>query len=150
MGQEPINNDILEEKQSSPYSHLSWRYFGAFRCLCTVKCFFFGKNAPKRESNAFAEQAEALLTDVSNDETLKKGEQLLKLQREVENTRARRRLEHWACRVIVCYLLFVFVLILLNGASQIIFPQIFTTHGFISDAVMTVVCIYQLKSEPVY
>jgi hypothetical protein len=78
-------------------------------------------------------------TEYSNDETLKKGEQLLKLQREMENTRARRRLEHWACRVIVCYLLFVFVLILLNGASQIVFPHVFVNHGFISDTVMTVV-----------
>ena len=36
-------------------------------------------------------------------------------------------------------MLSVFVLVILNGLSQLIWPTVFSDHGFISDTVMTVI-----------
>lgn len=131
----------LQGTPKSPYAHLPWKYFGIWRGLCTAKCYVFGRKPPIKETNTFSEQAEALLANIEGSDAavIDKGKELLKLQREVENTRARRRLERWACKIIVLYLLFVFLLVLLNGLSQIIYPAIFVEHGFISDTVMTVI-----------
>lgn len=132
---------VFDAKQPSPYAHLRWKYFLVYRALCTTKGVFFGRKEPVRESNTFAEQAESLLANIETSDvaTLDKGKELIKLQRLVEDTRARRRLERWACKIIAIYLAFVFVLILLNGASQMIYEDIFKEHGFISDTVMTVI-----------
>lgn len=129
---------LFKESNKSPYSHLSWKYYGAYRCVGTIKCFILGQRKIKTETNTFSETAEALISagDKTDRQTLKAGKDLLRLQRDVENTRARRRLEKWACRVIVAYLLFVFILMLLNGASMIWKPNLFQEHGFISDSVM--------------
>lgn len=140
MEQGPIieNDSLFEEPKKSPYSHLSWRYYGIYRCIGTIKCFIFGQRKIKSETNTFSETAEALISasNSADTQTLKAGKDLLRLQRDVENTRARRRLERWACKVIVAYLLFVFILLLLNGASMIWFKYIFNEHGFISDNVL--------------
>lgn len=129
---------LFEESDKSPYSHLSWKYYGIYRGIGTIKCFIFGHRKIKSETNTFGETAETLLSTVDkvDVETLKTGKDLLQLQRDVENTRARRRLEKWACKVIVAYLIFVFILILLNGASMIWVSRFFHGHGFISDSVM--------------
>ena len=134
-------DELLEDKPKSPYAHLPWRYFGVWRWMCTVKCFFVGRKPPMRETNTFSDLAETLLSKIESDDVaiLDKSKELIKLQREVENTRARRRLERWACKIIVIYLAFVFLLILLNGLSQIYFREVFNGHGFISDTVMTVI-----------
>lgn len=131
------NDRLFKETNKSPYSHLSWKYYGAYRCIGTIKCFILGQRKIKSETNTFSETAEALISanDKADTQTLKAGRDLLRLQRDVENTRARRRLERWACKVIVAYLLLVFILLLLNGASMIWFPNVFYKHGFISDNV---------------
>lgn len=136
-----MGGGILEDKPKSPYAHLSWKYYGVWRCMCTVKCFFVGRKPPKPETNTFSDLAETLMSNVESGDVaiLDKSKELIKLQREVENTRARRRLERWACKIIVLYLVFVFLLILLNGLSQIYFKEVFRDHGFISDTVMTVI-----------
>lgn len=130
--------NLFKESNKSPYSHLSWKYYGAYRCIGTIKCFILGQRKIKTETNTFSETAEALISagDKTDRQTLEAGKNLLKLQRDVENTRARRRLERWACKVIVAYLLFVFILMVLNGASMVWEPDIFKEHGFISDNVM--------------
>lgn len=129
---------LFKESRKSPYSHLSWKYYGMYRCIGTIKCFILGQRNFKVETNTFSETAEALISagDKTDRKTLKAGKDLLKLQRDVENTRARRRLERWACRVIVAYLLVVFILMLLNGVSMVWKPDLFKEQGFISDNVM--------------
>lgn len=67
-------------------------------------------------------------------EILEKCSQLLAQQRTLEDTRARRRLEKWATRVISWYLIVVCALILLNGGSFIFFFA-----GFITDQIMAVI-----------
>lgn len=131
-------DSLFNGSNKSPYSHLSWIYYGAYRCIGTIKCFILGQRKIKTETNTFSETAEALISagDKTDRQTLEAGKDLLKLQRDVENTRARRRLERWACKVIVAYLLLVFILMLLNGASMVWKPDLFKEHGFISDNVM--------------
>lgn len=131
-------DSLFNGSNKSPYSHLSWKYYGAYRCIGTIKCFILGQRKIKTETNTFSETAEALISagDKTDRQTLEAGKDLLKLQRDVENTRARRRLERWACKVIVAYLLLVFILMLLNGASMVWKPDLFKEHGFISDNVM--------------
>lgn len=140
MEQGPIieTESLFKESNKSPYSHLSWKYYGVYRCIGTLKCFILGQRKIKTETNTFSETAEALISagDKTDRQTLEAGKDLLKLQRDVENTRARRRLERWACKVIVAYLLFVFILMVLNGASMVWKPGLFKEHGFISDNVM--------------
>lgn len=133
--------DLFNENQKSPYAHLPWKYYGFWRGICTIKCFLCGKRNITIETNTFGETAETLIStwDKVDKDVLKVGKELLHLQRDVENTRARRRLEKWACIVIAVYLIFVFILILLNGLSMLWRPQIFKEHGFISDNVMTII-----------
>ena len=133
--------DPFQKSQKSPYAHLPWKYYGFWRGVCTIKCFFCGKRNITIETNTFGETAETLIStlDKVDKDTLQAGKELLHLQRDVENTRARRRLEKWACVVITVYLIFVFVLIILNGLSMIWKPSIFNEHGFISDNVMTII-----------
>lgn len=64
---------------------------------------------------------------------------LLIQQRIMDDTKARRRLERWARNTIVAYLAAVFLLVIMNGASRIIWNDVFTDHGFISDTAMTVI-----------
>lgn len=59
-------------------------------------------------------------------------------QRIMDDTKARRRLERWARNTIVAYLAAVFLLVIMNGA-WIIWNDVFTDHGFISDTAMTVI-----------
>ena len=144
MATQSINKgekDPFTEKHKSPYAHLPWKYYGFWRCVCTMKCFFCGKRNITIETNTFGETAEPLIStlDKVDKDTLQAGKDLLHLQRDVENTRARRRLERWACIVIVVYLTSVFLLILLNGLSMVWKPNIFDEHGFISDNIMTII-----------
>lgn len=55
------------------------------------------------------------------------------------NSSARQRLEAWACKTIIIYLVCVLLLVILNGVSRLIWPEIFTEQGFISDNVMYVI-----------
>ena len=53
-------------------------------------------------------------------------------QRIMDDTKARRRLERWARNTIVAYLAAVFLLVIMNGASRIIWNDVFTDHGFVN------------------
>lgn len=80
-----------------------------------------------------------LMTNTHDAFILEASRKLLGQQRTMDNTKARRRLEGWARKVIIWYLGLVGVLVVLNGVSRIIWPDIFKGQGFISDTVMTVI-----------
>ena len=82
---------------------------------------------------------ELLMNNAQDEFLLESSRKLLGQQRTMDNTKARRRLECWARKVIIWYLILVGVLVILNGLSRIIWPEIFTKEGFISDPVMTVI-----------
>lgn len=94
----------------------------------------------KEDPEFFISTARDLIANNTQDAfILDTSRKLLVQQRIMDDTKARRRLEKWARNIILCYLIIVFVLVVLNGVSQIIWNDIFKNHGFISDTVMTVI-----------
>lgn len=117
-----------------------------------IRNFFLGEKKPKKNLNKFSDIAETLIStipDDPNEELLIASGKLLEQQRILEDTRARRRLERWATRTIVCYLFAVFLLIIANGIVLIKYPtetveflgksQSVVRRGFITDSIMTVI-----------
>lgn len=107
-----------------------------------------GRKLSKRQKREFRQKkeeffitsAQELLANNTNDAfIIDSSRKLLVQQRIMEDTNARRRLEKWARNTIIIYLLIVFLLVLLNGMSQIVWPEHFDKHGFITDTVMTVI-----------
>lgn len=135
-------------------SLLSWKRYGAYKLFQYIKRFFRYK--PKQQSELDLEDVvRNLLSPFSDgaspipDDTINKCKELLQHQRTLEDTRARRRLEHWATKVISCYLVVVFIILLLSGFAEIIntmirqFCEIKSTAGtsgtlFLSDKVLIV------------
>lgn len=118
---------------------------GGYCMLICVYEFFAGprKSKPKKEKDSrfkfIAEQLISTLPSVVDPNVIETTKHLLSQHRTIENTEARQRLERWACITIAVYLAFVFILLILNGLSRIIWPDIFMQSGFISDTVMTVI-----------
>lgn len=146
-----VQEDFNSAVQPSRNKPFYWRY-GAYNIYLSIRNFFLGEKKPKKNDNKFADMAETLLSTISDKsdlELLSTSEKLLSQQRMLEDTRARRRLEKWATRVIAYYLLLVFLLILTNGAVLIFHPvetieligggNILVKRGFISDSIMTVI-----------
>lgn len=65
----------------------------------------------KRELNIL-DTIQTLLESETSDENISKCQELSRLHRVVENTKARRRLEKWSLRVIAWYLLIVFIVVI--------------------------------------
>lgn len=124
----------------SPES-LTWKKHGVYLLRIKVVEFFCGPTikSPKPKVSQFkfiAEQVISTLTDKTDDSVIETSKELLAQHRTIEDTEARRRLERWACRIIIWYLFFVLLLILLNGVSMVIWSDVFKEGGFISDTVM--------------
>lgn len=149
--------DILEVNKKrilDDIDVLPWRY-GGYKIFQYVKRFFCNKPLPQKELNLedvvrnlispFAEEPSMPIPD----ETLNKCQELLRHQRTLEDTRARRRLERWATSVIGLYLTLVFCLIVANGVVLMNTPidtieligksNTIVKRGFISDSVMSVI-----------
>lgn len=136
-----VDNAIANSNTSENKGNLSWKKHGIFLLRVKATEFLSGPivRKPKTKDSRFkfiAEQIIAALPGVSDESVTKMSKELLSQHRTIEDTEARRRLEKWACRIILWYLVFVFMLILLNGASRIIWDEIFKEAGFISDTVM--------------
>lgn len=151
--QAKIDNEFAQVTNTLPNSQKSWRKFGGYLLFCAIRDFFLGETPSHKNINSFSELAETLilstLPDNPNIEILNSSEKLLKQQIMLEDTIARRRLERWATKTIACYLLFVFVLLIINGIVLLYHPietkefigssSILVNRGFISDSIMTVI-----------
>lgn len=115
-----------------------------YDCLVIAKRWICGPKRVRRiHGQGFRDRAESLAETVGIEGSSEKKESvvrtsmaLLEAHRTVEDTHARRRLEAWARKVIICYLATVMALVVANGASRIFWPEIFVESGFISDSVM--------------
>lgn len=100
-------------------------------------------NPPKSKDSQFkfiAERLISTLPDNPDQLTVDTTKQLLEQHRTIENTQARRRLERWACWAIVIYLACVFLLLIFNGVSRVLWPTIFTADKpLFSDNVLYVI-----------
>lgn len=79
-----------------------------------IKFFFSRPFKPEKKDLNILDQVNSLLSVDTTDDNLNVCQQLTGLHRIVENTRARRRLERWSLRVIVCYLLVVLCIVILS------------------------------------
>ena len=110
---------------------IPWKH-GGFKCYFAFRRFFASPR-PRKELNLL-EQVETLLNSTPaeqepTDELIDKCHHFIKLHRIIENTSARKRLEKWAKRVIVVYLLVVLMLVVFDSVIE-------NTWFEISDTVM--------------
>lgn len=93
---------------------------GAYNVIQRFKQFFCGpsKSMPRKDLN-IVEQISVLLEhgDKITDDEIHRVHILTNIHRLFENTKARQRLERWASRVIVFYLLIVLWIVLANYIS---------------------------------
>lgn len=120
----------------------SWIKNGGYMFIVTVFHFFYFKNNDKNKNRNldFEDIANDLLTQATGsnfpDSALNKTLQLLNQQRLLENTRARKRLEKWATKLIPYYLLAVLAILILNAVSKVLFNL---SQSLISDTIITVI-----------
>ena len=131
--------NIFNEATSVEPGKFKWRY-GFYWCFLKVRVFFLGEKRKKKEHDKFSDTAEVLLSSLSEDklskEFLEVTGKLLKQQRMLDNSHARRRLEHWATNVISRYLIVVLLLIIVNGIISIwVKPH----DDFISSGIMAAI-----------
>lgn len=122
-----------------------WVRHGAYYFSINCWRFIVGPKKikePRQKDSRFkfvAEQLISTLPDNAKPFVISTSAKLLSQHRTIENTEARRRLERWACWTIIVYLISVFLLVVLNGLSRVIWPGIFKHEGFISDSVLYVI-----------
>lgn len=120
-------NEITNTRSSDvdELDSLPWSKYGAYKLFQYIKRFFSYKPKPSRELN-LEDTVGNLLSPFSEGgaaipkEILDKCKELLQHQRILEDTRARRRLEHWATKIISYYLITVFVILMLSGFASVI------------------------------
>lgn len=102
-----------KKKDYIPWTHGAYKiYFNVKRLFCSTHI--------KKDLNIL-EQVESLLNSVPSEpssDIIDKCHHFIKLHRIIENTNARKRLEKWATRVIVCYLFLVLILVILNSLKK--------------------------------
>ena len=75
--------------------------------------FLSSKKEVKEELNVL-DIVRDILSNKQDDKSINQSQELVKLHRVIENTKARRRLETWSLRVIVVYLIIVLILVVSN------------------------------------
>lgn len=106
-------DNLFDKEEKEGEKNLAARHFG-FYVIDAVKRFFSSPyKKEKRELNVL-DSIQTLLESEPTDENINKCQELSKLHRMVENTKARRRLEKWSLRVIAWYLMIVLVVVFLS------------------------------------
>lgn len=107
------DNLFEEEKEEDvKEKNLCRKHFGYY-FIDAIKQFFSSPyKKEKRELNVL-DSIQTLLESEPTDENINKCQELSKLHRMVENTKARRRLEKWSLHVIVWYLIIVLIVVVL-------------------------------------
>ena len=105
-----------------------------------VLAFFRGPKKEERDLNYVDKLASLLDVKNSNETILQKCKEYSRLHRIYENTKARKRLEKWASRIIAIYLLVVLLLVICNYINVSYFPGWLSFMNFVTfdipDAVM--------------
>lgn len=132
--------NIFDKATSVEPGKFKWRY-GFYWCFLKVRVFFLGERRKKKEHDKFSDTAEVLISSLSENNNLTEHflemtGRLLKQQRMLDNSHARRRLEHWATTVISWYLIVVLLLIIANGVMSILVKS---HDDFISSGIMAAI-----------
>lgn len=144
-----IFNEITNTKSSDidELDSLPWKRYGAYKLFQYIKRFFSYKPKPPRELN-LEDMVGNLLSPFAEsgatipEEILNKCKELLQHQRTLEDTRARRRLEHWATRIISYYLITVFIILILSGFASVINTMLCQFCGISHEFIKTMNSIF--------
>lgn len=79
-----------------------------------VKRFFSSPIKEKQTELNVLNIVSDILSNKHDDSSINQSQELVKLHRVIENTKARKRLETWSSRVIVIYLIIVLILVVTN------------------------------------
>lgn len=79
-----------------------------------VKRFFSSPIKEKQTELNVLNIVSDILSNKHDDSSINQSQELVKLHRVIENTKARKRLETWSSRVIVIYLIIVLILVVSN------------------------------------
>lgn len=114
-----MSEDLFDNIDADASRKLHIMKYGGFYIAYHVKNFFSNPLKKGRKDLDLLDKTRLLLeTDVANnDGIMDKCEQFIELHRIVENTKARRRLEKWASRIIAIYLFVVLGIVVCNYAS---------------------------------
>ncbi|MFR1988149.1 MAG: hypothetical protein ACLS29_08850 [Prevotellamassilia sp.] len=139
------SSDVFDlPKESKP----TWQENGGYLFITTIRNFFrYSSESPKARNNLNLEEIASTLLAAIPDNTgqsenklskdlLEKSSELLRQQRQLENTRARKRLESWATKLITYYLLSVSFILIANAFAKVYFHLDISP---ISDKVMIVI-----------
>lgn len=130
-----MSEDLFDSTDMKVCSKPSFLKHGGFYVVFHIKNFFLNPLKKGKKDLDLLDKTRLLLeTDVNNNDVMNKCEQFIELHRIVENTKARRRLEKWASRVIAIYLLVVMGIVVCNYGSIKPFRDWGTM--FISEPVM--------------
>ena len=137
-GTDNVNTSFNEEVGAK--EDFNWRY-GGHHIAILIKEFFCGRTMPRRGHDTFTSVAETLVAnfgdrDNINENILKSTKELLRQQRMLEDTHARRRLERWATRVISWYLIIVLILVVADSTISALFD---IDGGFITGGIMAAI-----------
>lgn len=102
---------VLGNEDSIPWSNFFYKVWWNIRRL------FTNPFKEKKKELRLLDQVGIILSEGDAEKMAETCEKYIALHRIVENTRARRRLERWVTRLIVGYLLIVFLLVLSNSFS---------------------------------
>lgn len=79
-----------------------------------IKSFFSDPFKEEKNELDILDIVASILSSKRDNDSINQSQELVRLHRVIENTKARRRLEKWSLRVIATYLFIVFLLILSN------------------------------------
>ena len=109
----------------------SWKHFFP-KLWSVIKTPFFNPNRGNKKNEIdLMEQVKYIVTTSKSGQNIQLCKEYINMHRVIENTKARRRLEKWVRRLIVIYLVIIFLLILASCLKNECFAS-FT----ISDGVM--------------
>ena len=115
MSAEDKEKDELFKPDKKPQNYIVYILHAGHYIPYAIKSFFsdpFKKE--KNELDVLDVVASILSTSKCDDDSINQSQELVKLHRVIENTKARRRLEKWSLRIIAIYLFIVFLLVLSN------------------------------------
>lgn len=90
------------------------RIDGYFINTRPIKSIFSSSKKEVKEELNVLDIVRDILSNKQDDKSINQSQELVKLHRVIENTKARKRLETWSLRVIVVYLITVLILVVSN------------------------------------
>lgn len=118
----PLLDKVKSYKENDPNNpDIPWKKHLFYKIYFNVRRLFCSPNKSLRAKDELdlVDHVNLLLQggDSSDPETINKCAQFLNLNRHLENTAARKRLEKWAKRVISTYLLVVLLIVVFQACS---------------------------------